>query len=40
MSLPSPNDPVTQELTLLDASVAEVLKVDRAGAGRVIQHVT
>ena len=36
MSVPSPNDPVIQELTSLDARVAEVLK-DRDSASRLLQ---
>jgi hypothetical protein len=36
MSVPSPNDPVIQELTPLDASVAEVLK-DRDSASRLLE---
>jgi hypothetical protein len=36
MSVPSPNDPVIQELTSLDAHVAEALK-DRDSASRLLQ---
>jgi hypothetical protein len=38
MSVPSPSDPVIQELTSLDARVAEVLK-DRDSASRLLQLV-
>jgi hypothetical protein len=36
MSVPSPNDPVIQELMSLDAHVAEALK-DRDSASRLLQ---
>jgi hypothetical protein len=36
MSVPSPNDPVIQELTSLDARIAEILK-DRDSASRLLQ---
>ena len=36
MSVPSPNDPIIQELTPLDASVADLLK-DRDSASRLLE---